>query len=676
MAITKKLAMVSVLTGCLMGSLVGCGNRGGGSSGSGSAQPLAAVAGTWSVSLTTEDHPCDPAENGRSRGTETVILRQSEADVEIFQENGKRIASGTIDARNVIRLTGADDLDNRIELTVTPAANPMEFTLVGTSRERFDDCSEDIVVTIEGTRVSLSTDFPLPSCVSGEVFLSHEGVSGSTRQEASDFEPSCCDPNGSGPDFALLFTAPADSAYTFELLSLDVPFDFVIALYADDCVTELACSSDQPYRVSATLSEGDRVVVVVDGYSASSEGEYVLRVLPEGSCWTQVAQLGSQFGTVADAFEVSTFFAEIYLFEAPAQGTYWIETFGDLHEVLPVLGLESCEEPISEFGAPDAVIELAAGERIVIAVAAGGATDYELRVTPLDCWTRVAELGTTEGTTVGETDEFGACGGESSPDAAHVFVAPANGFYSIDAMDSSYSYVLTVLDQECNELITCSDAANAAPADIVALFLEAGQQIVIVVDGAQPGSAGDYVLTIELDVHYRVNCGGIAMSDPTQAGPDWSADTSAAFSPFSNVSESVSQASTLGTVITPDPTVLDSMPLGLFSSERYDRPSGEEMKWTFPVPNGLYEVRLGFCEIYGGTSQPGQRVFSVHLESELRLEDFDAVEQHGFGVATVRTWTLEVTDGSVDIEFSRGVENPSIKSIEIVPANPAPTSYR
>lgn len=664
MLFTKRLILIA-LVACLVGTLAGCGGGGGG----GGSRPVAAlptaVAGTWMVDWTMGDNPCDPAENGLFLGTETVVFRQSGSTIELHRENGELLASGTIDLDDVVRLSLANEPESKVEFTVTPSTDLLAFTLTGFSEELTDNCAEKIRMELDGIRFSLSTDFRLPACISEEITVDQELVVRSTEGLENSFESTCTDPNGSGPDDALLFTAPIDARY---FVGIDASFESVLTIYADDCVTELDCAGES---VEVDLAKGERIVVVIDGFEAGEEGTYVLQVTPADSCWTGVVGLGTQ--TVSLESRIDETGGSVFLFEAPATSDYVVELETDPREATIIIGDHGCDE-FETFAGSEVTVSLQAGQRIVIAFrfeGGPGSGELPLTISPMACWREVAQLGVNPGTTADESDDFTSCGGAGGLDIVYVFVAPANGYYTIDAVDSSFFPTLAVRGGDCEDLIECHDEANTGPNDVLALFLETGDQIVIVVDSSN-GESGEYNLTIDLDVHYRVNCGGNVIEDQSLSGPAWTADTNASPSPFVNAEESGSGAATHAATAMVDPTVPTSMPLELFSSNRHDPPAGDEMKWSFPVPNGAYEVRLGFAEMYSGASDTGERVFSVHVEGEAALEDFDQAGELGFQVATLKTFTIEATDGSVDIEFLRDQEHPNIKSIEIVPSADSP----
>ncbi len=148
---------------------------------------------------------------------------------------------------------------------------------------------------------------------------------------------------------------------------------------------------------------------------------------------------------------------------------------------------------------------------------------------------------------------------------------------------------------------------------------------------------------------YRINVGGEVYEDPT--GNLWISDTG-----YLNADTYIAprSANTAGTNLDP-----------LFETERWDAAGGEEMSFSFPVDPGTYLVRLHFAEKWSGITQSGMRVFSVRIEDQTVLQDLDVYAAVGFDTALVEQVSVEVTDGSADIEFLHGVENPMVSAIEI-----------
>ncbi len=162
---------------------------------------------------------------------------------------------------------------------------------------------------------------------------------------------------------------------------------------------------------------------------------------------------------------------------------------------------------------------------------------------------------------------------------------------------------------------------------------------------------------------YRINtAGGMLLSEDTP-NSDWSIDNNGAgASPYRN-----NGSSTYGGF--PDSihySVPVYAPFDLFKSERSDPGANPEMEWDFPITTaGEYEVHLFFMNNYGGTSLPGQRVFDVSLEGTVVLDDYDVITDVGHKTGVMKSFLVEVTDGNLDLDFLRGIENPFVSGIEI-----------
>lgn len=101
----------------------------------------------------------------------------------------------------------------------------------------------------------------------------------------------------------------------------------------------------------------------------------------------------------------------------------------------------------------------------------------------------------------------------------------------------------------------------------------------------------------------------------------------------------------------------------VYLSERYGMRGYE-----FRVPNGVYAVRPHFAETYEGAATKGARVFSVAVNDEEVLKDFDPFDAAG-GLArpVVRNiGDVRVRDGRLRVEFEPNVQNPEVNGIEIV----------
>ena len=109
-------------------------------------------------------------------------------------------------------------------------------------------------------------------------------------------------------------------------------------------------------------------------------------------------------------------------------------------------------------------------------------------------------------------------------------------------------------------------------------------------------------------------------------------------------------------------TVTGTKDPAMFTSEHWGMTA-----FSVKIPNGKYLAKLYFAETYSGITGPGQRVFSLNVQGH-ELKDFDVwVKAGGPNRAYIETVPVEVTRGEFRIVFTRQVENPAIKAIEIVP---------
>ncbi|CAM3349071.1 T9SS type A sorting domain-containing protein [Zobellia roscoffensis] len=124
-------------------------------------------------------------------------------------------------------------------------------------------------------------------------------------------------------------------------------------------------------------------------------------------------------------------------------------------------------------------------------------------------------------------------------------------------------------------------------------------------------------------------------------------------------------------------STLDRPQTGLsqpYRSIRYSR--SQTMNYDLPVPNGAYTVRLHFAETWfgatgGGEGAVGNRVFDVRLENELLEDNLDVFAEVGAEKPLVKTHTVYVNDGILDIDFSSlaadgGSRHPIINAIEVI----------
>jgi len=162
-------------------------------------------------------------------------------------------------------------------------------------------------------------------------------------------------------------------------------------------------------------------------------------------------------------------------------------------------------------------------------------------------------------------------------------------------------------------------------------------------------------------VLYRANAGGTVTA---ASGPDWSDD--AQYLVAGNT-----QIATNGSPNAIDGSVPSGTPAQIWTDERWDQDSGDEMQYEFSVPSGTQvEVRLYFYDGFTGTSSVGDRVFDVSVEGQT-ASSFDVIDTYGDQTGGMKSFTV-TSDGTIDVDFAHVVENPQINAIEIVDVQPQP----
>jgi parallel beta-helix repeat protein len=97
----------------------------------------------------------------------------------------------------------------------------------------------------------------------------------------------------------------------------------------------------------------------------------------------------------------------------------------------------------------------------------------------------------------------------------------------------------------------------------------------------------------------------------------------------------------------------------LYQSSRFGN-----FKYGLAVKDGSYEVTLKMAEIYFNAG--GRRVFDVKAEGKVVLDNFDIFrEAGGKNVAHDETFTVEVTDGRLDLDFVSLVNNAQVNAIAV-----------
>ena len=110
----------------------------------------------------------------------------------------------------------------------------------------------------------------------------------------------------------------------------------------------------------------------------------------------------------------------------------------------------------------------------------------------------------------------------------------------------------------------------------------------------------------------------------------------------------------------------------LYQSIRYGTST-----YNIPVPEGIYNVKLHFAEAWWDDDDVGVRLFDIVIEGTMVANHYDVVVAAGGSkIAHVETYSeVEVTDGSLTIEFVTFYDLAMVSCIQVGPAllEPSPS---
>jgi len=151
----------------------------------------------------------------------------------------------------------------------------------------------------------------------------------------------------------------------------------------------------------------------------------------------------------------------------------------------------------------------------------------------------------------------------------------------------------------------------------------------------------------------RVNCGGDVYVDT--GGNTWEADRA-----YSSSAGYGYVGTTTGTY-TVSNDISDTEDDPLYQTERNGM-----TQYKFKVPNGTYQVTLKFSE--NRFKAAGKRTFDVKLEGKKVLSSFDIFAAAGGAryTAVDRTFTVTVSDETLNVAFVAIVDKPKVNAIEVI----------
>jgi hypothetical protein len=261
---------------------------------------------------------------------------------------------------------------------------------------------------------------------------------------------------------------------------------------------------------------------------------------------------------------------------------------------------------------------------------------------------------------------------------------------SVDDGSNTSPSIENVTDLGVSEGGSVTVAVNASDADGDALDLSVsgpdfvsitdegdGTGTVTVAPGA--GTVGTHTVTITADDGATTTSEEFAVyvDEPDQDGTVVFA-TNAGGSQYTAGDGTTYQADTNfdgGSTYSFDGDVADTDEDPLYQTERY----GGSFGYDVPVANGTYEVTLQFAEIYQGVASQdspdstgpsdgtneNDRLFDVAVEGQTVLSSYDIYSEVGSATATEKTYTVEVTDGTLNVDFSVVNDNAKISALTV-----------
>ncbi len=404
-----------------------------------------------------------------------------------------------------------------------------------------------LVSLLDGCTAPPPTVTPGPdTCPQGELTSEPSAsVSGSTDTAFNHLSAASCGDGGNeAPDRSFLYSPSETGFYRIDTIGSE--FDTVLSVREASCSgAELACDDDRPGSLQSELliqlEDDESYIIVVDGFGRSS-GAFALNITRIADNATPTATPTPTPGTplpdlVVDDLDV----APVAVIGSFVAATAYVGNEGDQTVALTDVvfsvhrldtdvqfDLGACAVSniapgavrpcmgsflVSDTLVPGTYVLTATADRLnlvtesdesnnrlfgsLILFATGGIP------TPAPgC--PLADLGSGEPISVQDTTggrpssvSGASCGGGGgrAPDFSYRYTAPEPGSYTIDTFGSAYDTLLYVRATCDGSDIACNDDSGAGLQSKVVVDLQAGQEIIIVVDG-YGASRGDFTLTI------------------------------------------------------------------------------------------------------------------------------------------------------------------------------------
>ena len=382
--------------------------------------------------------------------------------------------------------------------------------------------SDGFVGNATGSGLTQSFDFD------GDGDLTLDSNSG----ETDDFQGSC---GGSGgTDVAFMWEAPTDGCYQFD--TNGSTYDTVLRIFDECGGTEQECDDDggtsTQSLVETSVASGERVVVVVDGYSSSSAGNYELNITHAASSnFTEDVDLGTATGD-AVATDDNTGMGDtvegfctwnatgddiVYRWEAPSTDCWIIDSEGSSIDTYITLVDSSnlcyqqteCDTASAADGTNGRIeLSLDAGESYFVVLDAENAGDTgatQLNINPMG-FTWDVDLGTATGTAVSTESNIGAgdsltpsCEISTGEELVYRWETPSDGCWTLDTVGSTIATTLMLMDNSsaCPVEDDCDASSGSdGTSGSVSIQALAGDEYYLVADGATASEQGDIQMNV------------------------------------------------------------------------------------------------------------------------------------------------------------------------------------
>jgi hypothetical protein len=357
-------------------------------------------------------------------------------------------------------------------------------------------------------------------------------TSDSNSGETDDFQGSCG--SSGGTDVAFMWEAPTDGCYQFDTNGSS--YDTVLRIFDECGGTEQECNDDGGIStqslVETSVASGERVVVVIDGYSSLSAGNYELNITTAASSsFTEDLDLGTASGDAVATDDntglgdtvsgICTFGGTgediVYLWEAPSTECWIfdsegssIDTYITLIDTSNLCYEQTVCDTASAADGTNARIELSldAGESFFVVVDAefsGSTGPTQLNINPMG-FTWDVDLGTATGTAISTDSNIGAgdyltpsCEISTGEEIVYRWEAPSDGCWTLDAVGSTIDTTLMLMDNStaCPVEDDC-DASSGSDGTSGAVSVQAlaGDEYYVVADAASSSEQGDVQMNV------------------------------------------------------------------------------------------------------------------------------------------------------------------------------------